>query len=840
MRTLVRDVRCGLRALAETPGVTAVVILSLALGIGANTAIFTLIDAVMLTALPVREPEQLVLYGDGSSRGIMTGLSGRWNIFPYPLYERLREDNQSFVGVCAFRTQLDRLSVRPEGSAGGEPAQLAWGRLVSGNYFSILGVQAALGRTLTPDDDRPEAPPAAVMSYDYWKRRFNLARSAVGQALNVNGTLFTVVGVTPAEFFGESLEVELADIWLPMTLQPRVMQRESFLKNPEINWIHLIGRLKPGVRTEQAQAGVNVIFQQFLRQQAGSRLTPERERELGQSRIVLTPGGAGVSALRSRYSRPLRILLVVVALVLVIACANVANVLLSRAAAREKEISMRLALGASRARLIRQLLTESALLASLGGALGLVFAAWGVRVLVATVSTGSRIVPLNVNPDARILGFTLAVSLLTGFLFGLAPALRATKVELAFALKGGGAGTSGRPRRGLMKSLVVAQVALSLPLLVGAGLFLRTFERLHNQDLGFNRDRTLEVGIDPRIAGYQPEQLDSLYQALLERANRLPGVRVASLSLYSPMSGTNWSGSISVEGYVPPPKKPAGSQWVWVGPRYVETLGMTLLLGRDIGPRDVRGGPKVAVVNETFVRRYLADQSPIGRRFAMGAAAKSHDIEIVGVVKDFKFNDPRQSVWPVAFLPLVQSEMPSARYAAYLEVRTIGDPASAAGAVHQALHEVDKNLPVTGIKTLRRQVEGSLNRERLVASLSSFFGLLALLLACLGLYGVLAYAVSCRFREIGIRMALGACQANVLRMVLREAFCLVLIGAGIGLLAALAVSRFVSSQLYGLKPSDPLTMVTATLVLTAAAALAGYLPARRASRVDPMATLRAE
>lgn len=840
MGSLIQDIRYGGRALAKTPGITAVVILSLALGIGANTAIFTLINAVMLRALPVQNPERLVLYGNGSQRGFVSGLSGRWNIFSYPLYEALRED-PSFQGVCAFRTTLDRMSVRPQGDGGDGPAQLAWGRLVSGNYFSVLGVQAAVGRALTAEDDRPEAPPVAVMGYDYWRRVFHLDRSVVGQVLDLNGMLFTVVGVTPPEFFGESLESELPDFWVPITLQPRVMpQRGSVLKNAGINWTHLMGRLKPGVSIEQAQAGINVTFQQFLRREAGPKLTPHRESEIQRSHIALTPGGGGVSNLRFRYSRPLHILLAVVALVLVIACANVANVLLSRAAAREREISMRLALGAGRRRLVRQLLTESALLATLGGALGMLFAGWTVSLLVAAVSTGSRTIPLNVSPDVRILGFTLVVSLLTGILFGLAPALRATKVDLVSALKEGS--SRGRLRWGLPKALVVSQVALSLPLLAGAGLFLRTLEQLRHQDLGFNGEHVLEVGIDPRIAGYKPDRLDSLYQALLDRVNALPGVRVASLSLYSPMSGDNWSGGISVQGYLPPPTKTASTQWVWVGPRYVETLGMTLLLGRDLGPRDTQTAQKVAVVNEAFVRRYLAGQSPIGRRFAMEVPTKGYDaaIEIVGVVKDFKFNNPRQEYWPVTFLPLSQATFPPARYAANLEVRAIGDPAGVAATVRQALREVDKNLPVTGVKTLSRQIDESLTRERLVASLSSFFGLLALLLACLGLYGVLAHVVVRRSREIGIRMAVGAQQANVLSMMLREALFLVVLGAGIGLPVALGVSHLVSSQLYGLKPFDPPTMVVATLVLTAAAALASYLPARRASRLDPMDTLRAE
>jgi len=843
MNALVQDARYGIRMLAKNPGFTAVAVLTLALGIGANTAIFTLINALLMKELPVQKPEQLVLFGEGRRRGFIgLGTGEQYDVFSYPLYEHLRDNNPSFEGIAAFRTELDRLNVRLQGPGESEPAQLAWGRLVSGNYFTVFAVQAMLGRVLRPEDDQPEAPPAAVISYSYWKRRFRNEPSVVGRVLNVNGILLTVAGVTPPEFFGESVESPLADFWLPVTLQPRLMpERGSVLKDPYVNWLNLLGRLEPGVSLQQAQAGVDVAFRQFLTARAGAHPSSEEQNDIQRSFIKLSPGGSGICSLRFLYSRPLYILMAVVAVVLLIACANVANILLSRAAARQKEISLRLAVGASRSRLLRQLLTESVLLGLLGGAVGALLSAWGVNLLVSMVAGGTGGLPLDVTPDAMVLGFTLAVSLLTGILFGLAPAFRATGGDLAHLLKSGTLGTSPGARWNLSRTLVVSQVALSLLLLVCAGLLIRTLENLAKQDFGFKPEHVLEVGIDPRIAGYKQAQLIPLYQSLLDRMNALPGVRVASLSLYSPMSGDGWGGQISVQGYIPPPNNQADCQWVWVGPRYVETEGMTLLLGRDLGPGDTKGAPQVAVVNERFAQRYLAGQNPIGRRFSMGVPAKNYEIEIVGVAKDFKFNDPWENDGPIAFLPLAQVEGP-ASYAAEIEIRTTTDPTNIAASARRAIQELDKNLPLTSINTLSEQVNERLHKEYLIAKLSSFFGVLALLLACIGLYGLLAYGVARRTNEIGIRMALGAGRWQVLWMVLGESMALAGAGIVIGLALAFAATRFISSklELYGVEPTDPATIAAATLALFAVAVFAGFVPARRATKVTPMEALRYE
>ena len=842
MSTLLADLRYGLRMLARNPGCTAVAVLTLALGIGANTAIFSLMDAVMLKALPVHKPEQLVLFFEGSDEGMRisdgVGEGGRWKYYSYPLYEYLRDHNQFFQGICAFRLGEDRLSVTVVGRPSGESAQEVMGHLVSGNYFSVLGVNAILGRTLSPEDDRPGARPAAVISYGYWKQSFGGDPAVVGKVVDLNGTPFTIVGVTPREFFGERVR-RSPDFWLPMVMQPQIMLRESFLKDPHIYWVNLMGRLKPGAGRQQAQAGVTVQLRQCLTSQAGSQISPHVRKEIEKSYISLAPGGPGISGLRERYSKPLHILMAVVALVLLIACANVANLLLSRAAARHKEISVRLALGASRVRLIRQMLTESLLMAGLGGALGAVFAAWGVRILVSKFTGSSS--RLDVSPDLRVLSFALAICALAAILFGLVPALRSTRVELAPALKASSfsPGATGR-RWSLGKGLVSFQAAMSLLLLVGAGLFVRTLQKLEAEDLGFNRQHVLLVGIDPRLAGYKPAQLAPLYQRLIDRVNALPGVRSASLAAYSLMSGNSSTSNISVEGYTPPPGQDMNIHVNVVGWKYFETAGTPMLLGREMGLQDTASSLKVAVINATMAHDFFGDQNPIGRRFGFGDDPKhSGDIEIVGVAADAKYSNLRQKPEPMVFLPVLQMRGDAA-YVWELELRTAGDPRSAATEVRSALAGIDKGLPATKLKTLSEQVDDSLDQERTISQLSSVFGLLALTLACVGLYGVMAYRVARRTSEMGIRMALGAGSSDVLWMVLREALLLVLAGIAMGIPAAIGAGHLISSMLFGLTPSDPVTISLATLLLVAVAVLAGYLPARRASRVDPMVALRYE
>ncbi|HSB12378.1 MAG TPA: ABC transporter permease [Blastocatellia bacterium] len=832
MRTLWQDLRYGTRLLRKSPGFTIVALLSLALGIGANTAIFTLVNAVLLKSLPVQKPEELLLFDDTPSEGTSVGdpPQEQWVLYSYPAYRYLRDHNESFQTLCAFRSGEARLSVQGEG----ESAQRAQGHLVSGDYFTVLGVNAAMGRVLTPEDDRPAAAPAAVISYGYWKQRLNSDPAAVGRKVLLNGTAFTIVGVMPPQFFGIRVR-RSPDYWLPLAFQPQIEMRESSLEDQKVFWLSLLGRLRPGVSADQAQASMNVLIHQFLAEQTGSELAEERRKSIERSYITLSSGARGLSGLRFFYSEPLKMLMAVVALVLLIACANVGNLLLSRSAGRQLEISMRLALGANRGRLIRQLLTESVLLAALGGGLGVLLAQWGVSALVTLVARTS---PIDVRPDSAVLGFTAGISLFAGILFGLTPALRASKTDLTTALKEKAArGAGGKLRIGLAPALIVSQVALSLVLLVGAGLFARSLVMLAHENLGFNRDNVLLVDVDPRLAGYKSAELIPRYRQLLERVGSLPGVQAATLATYSPISGTRRSSSVSLQGYASQPGEDLVVSDMMVGPRYAETLGLPLLLGREIGPQDTEASPKVAVVNQAFAEYFFHGENPIGHRLGFGDDPKdSADIEIVGVIGDAKYASAREKPQRTVYRPILQVK----DYSANLEIRTQGDPMSLSSAVRSAIAQVDDKLPIVGVTSLEKQFDDSLRQEKLIAQLVSFFGLLALVLACVGLYGVMANTVVRRTNEIGIRMALGAESGRILWMVLRETLVLVTIGIAIGIPVAIGAARLVSSQLFGLTAADPVTLISASLILTAVAALAGYLPARRASRVDPIVALRYE
>lgn len=839
MDHLLKDLRYGLRGLRKRPGFSFVAIITLALGIGANTAIFTLVNAVLLKSLPVSRPDKLVLFTDQAGEGTSmedTPSTGQWRRYSYASYKYLRDHNQSFEDLMAFRSGESRLSVRKTGAESNAPAQRGWGHLVAGNYFSVLGVSAMKGRVLSPSDDSPSAPPAAVLSNTYWQRQLNGDPDVVGKDLVINGTTFTVVGVASPEFFGVRVR-RPPDMWLPLSFHPKIELTRSYLEDNQAYWLTLMGRLKDGVSIEQAQAASTLALRQFLSDQAGSQLTEERQKGIQNTHTALFPGAGGISGLRTRYSKPLQMLMAIVGMVLLIACANVGSLLLSRSASRKAEISLRMALGATRLRIVRQLFTESMLLALIGGVVGVVLSHWGVKLLVSLVT---RDAPLDTRPDLFILLFTAGVSIVAGIIFGLVPAVRGSKSDLASAMKEKTKTGSGRLRLNLSSGLVVAQVALSMVLLTGAGLFARSLLNLQQEDVGFNRANVLLVGIDPRLAGYKPLELSSLYQRLVDRLSAVPNVSSVTMATYSPMSGTNRTSSIQVPGYTAQPGENLAVQDILTGPRYADTLGVPILRGREINERDTAASGRIAVVNETFAAHYFKDQNPIGRTFTFDDETdKGEQIEIVGVIGDIKSQDPREQAEATVYRPILQIQDESA-YSVNIHIRTLADPSGVAPVARQAINEVDDKLPIYGVITLSDQMQERLQHERLIAQLVSFFGVLALLLACIGLYGVMAQGVARRTNEIGIRIALGARGKSILWLVLREVLLLVMIGLAIGIPVALLATRLISSQLFGLSGNDPLTLLGAAVVLTFVALIAGFLPARRASRVNPLVALRYE
>jgi predicted permease len=829
---LTLDVSYSLRTLRKSLGFTAVVALTLALGIGANTAMFSLIDALLLKDLPVRQPEELVLL----SRS-----------FSYPGIRILREYDQVTTGLVAFTPV--RLGVSIAGQV--EPAAL--GHLVSGNYFSVLGVNPILGRLIGADDDRaPGAHPVAVISHGYWRRQFGSDPAIIGKTISLAGMSFTIIGVTPPEFFG--VEVGSSpDIFAPVMMAPQLMpaggpiaKEEPLLEHIGYEIFQVFGRLKPGVTETQAVAGLEPPFRQIreaLAKKYANHFDARVSQQYLQENLAVTSFSKGLSQLRRQFSRPLQILMAVVALVLLIACANVANLLLARASGRRKEIALRLCLGAGRPRLIRQMLTESLLLGFMGGALGLLFASWGRQLLLAFMSSGLTPIALEARTDYRVLGFTGGVSIWTAILFGLTPALRATRVDLTPALKDIAPSLSGATfRMRLGKVLVVSQVAMSLILIAGAGLFIRTLYNLNHQHTGFNPENVLAVRVEPRGSNdlhTNVAKLSQIYSALIERVSMLPGVKSATMSNPSPFSWGRFN-AISFPSRLLVNGKPSADHddenpalLAQVYPRYFDTLGISLLAGRDIQLTDCsRDAPEVAVISKTLARRLYQNADPIGSRLGQ----RGRDYEVIGVVEDVKYGTLREENASVIYFPFPNGQ--TGRGQMTLQARTTGESSALISAIRAEAQRIDDTMAINDVKPLSSFIAASIVRERLLTALMSFFGLMAMLLAAIGLYGVIAYSVSQRTYEIGVRMALGAQRRDVIGLIMRETMMLVIIGVSIGLSAALGATRMVAGLLYGLAPNDPLTIALAGLLLLAVAALAGYLPARRASRVDPMLALR--
>jgi len=814
---IVQDIRFALRHLLKNPAFTCVAVLSLVLGIGANTAIFSLVDAVMVKMLPVRDPEQLVALDSFTQRGEQRD-------FSYPLFKYLRERKSSFSGVLAASDGTSRMAMKMPSSDDTEQVEV---QMVSGEYFQVLGVDAFVGRLLTAEDDQAAgANPVAVLSYNLWQRRFGGEFSVIGQTITVKDQPLTVIGVAPAKFFGEAVG-RAPDVWTPLTMQPSLQKGQSYLESPNISWLRIMGRLKTGLNQNQANAEVNNVVWQLK-----NELNDLGKSALNIAKIDMLSGAQGLAEFRSRFAKPLRILMAVVALVLLIACANVANLLLARATARQKEVAVRHAIGAGRFRLIRQFLTESLILATFGGVLGLLFAWWGSRALLILVSGDSSPIPIDVTPNVRILSFTFAVSVLTALLFGLAPAWIITRPNVSSALK---VTTPARPRLGLSRLLVVSQVTFSLLLLIGAGLFLKTLHNLRTINLGFQADQLIQARISPRSSGYKPEQYPELNKRLIERLNSTPGIRSASVAGSGFRSGSSRTCCIAVEGYTPGKDEDRQIQVLEVAPGYFSTIGLPLLMGRDFTPSEVENKPgvfpKLAIINETMAHRYYGQANPVGRRFGWGDEKVVYDTEIVGVARDANYGNLREKTKSLIYYPSEGGTL--------LVVRAGLDSSTLVSTIRNEIMTVDKTLEPF-ISTVPQLRDEALVQERMLAKLSSFFGLLALLLAGIGLYGVMSYDVVRRTREIGVRMAVGARGLDVLGMILREALWLVIAGVLLGLLVALMTMKVIASLLFGLEPTDPLTLVMATVVMLAIAAFAGWLPAWRAARIDPVFALRHE
>jgi predicted permease len=862
-----RDLRYGLRMLLKHKGFTLVAVLSLALGIGANTALFSVVDAVLLQTLPVTEPERLVVFEWQAGRSFrVNGMSGTSHVpgppdarglslFRYEVFEKMRQvraqsSDSPLSDFFAFAPIHELTAVVDQ------EAEIINGQAVSGGYYAGLKLQPSVGRGITDEDDKPGAAPVVVLTHQFWRERFGADPAVIGQPLKLNKQSFTIIGVTPPAFTG-TLQVDYhPDVTIALACEPLVQGANSILgtaKEPGMWWLNLMGRLKPGATFEQARDSLNGTFQTEALELMPPPRKANQPAQLDRKdypRLIAESGSRGMLDKRRVYTPTIYGLFIVVALVLLIACANVANLLLARAALRSAEINVRLAVGAGRWRLVRQLLTESVLLAALGGAVGVLFAYWGKGVLMALTDNDAKFLPSGVDLSLnwRVLGFTLAISLLTGVIFGLAPAWRATSLDLATSLKQSRRTTSAVSR--LSKGLIVAQVALSLLLLVGAGLFIRTLYNLQRVNLGFNQENLLVFTLQPEQSGYKGEQLLQFYQQLFARLDNLPGVRAATFGKVALIAEDNWFNDFLLPGETAETAVERDTMRQMVRENYFATMEIPLRHGRVFTAQDDERAPKVALVSETFARKFFPNENVLGKRVTI--LDHKREIEIVGVVADTKYMSQREEMQPLFYTPWRQESADIG--AMHFTLRTAGEPTALAAAVRQVVRQLDSNLPVTDLGTQTARSQATLARERLSARLLIFFGGLALLLAAIGLSGVLAYSVAQRTNEIGIRMALGAQTANVLRLIVWQGMKLVLFGLTVGALSGYGLKRLLAGQyfaedawqrqmaeqLYGVTGTDPLTFGVIAGLLTIVALVACWLPARKAAKVDPLVALRYE
>jgi predicted permease len=833
-----QDIRHAIRVLVATPGFTAVAVLSLALGIGANTAIFSLVNNVLMTTLPVRNAQELVMLTDPAAQGVSIGAQdGERSLLTYHEFRELQAQTGTFASMMASGSSLQRTEARV---AGGQPEEISV-RLVSSSYFATLGVSALIGQAFDAGQEAaPGTSPYAVISHEFWQRRFGGRSDALGQSVAFRGGVVSVTGVMPASFFGETVG-ERPDVWVPLAMQVTVLPGRDWLRDKpgsveKVMWLHVFARLAPGVSPDRAQAHANVVFQQELTAYYGSMGDAEKRKQFLDQRLVLKRAATGASSLRDNFSEPLFVLLGAAGLVLLIACSNLGNLLLARATARSREMAVRLALGASRGRLVRQLMTESLCLAGIGGIAGLVLAFALRQGLLQLVSDT---IALPAALDFRLLGFVFLLTLLAGLALGLLPSMRITKTQAVTGLREQGRGIAGSVawlRVG--KLVIVGQLALSLPLLVGAGLLVRTLLNLQHIDLGYSKDQLVTVRVDAQAAGYDVARQSTAFEALRARIRALPGVRGVTYSNNGLFGGSDNGDQIIVEGYTPTGRGDKGSRYDAVGPGYFTTLGIPVLLGREITEEDRAGGRMVCVINETFAKRFFSGRSPIGLHVTQTYADERHTYEVVGVVKDSRQNRLRGEIEHRFYTPISQ---PAASVESVtLIMRPSGDGSGVLSDARRVIQQAEPNMAIARAGTVASLVDTRIVQDRLLARLSIAFGVVAVLLAAIGLYGVLSYGVARRTNEIGIRKALGAREGTLIAMILRETGWLVIAGIIAGGAASVAALRLITSRLYGLSPNDPATFAFGILSLTLVAAIATWLPAHRASRVDPLVALRQE
>jgi predicted permease len=849
METLFQDLRYALRQLRKAPGFTITAVMTLALGIGANTAIFTLVQGILLRTLPVSNPAQLYRIGDTDNCCVNGGYvrdNGDFDIFSYDLYLHLKESAPEFEQLAAMQAGQPEFSVR----RGNEMGKSLHGEFVSGNYFSTFGVGAFLGRGLGETDDTPASAPATVVSYSTWRTEFYSDPSLVGSTINIQARPFTVVGVAPPGFFGDRVTDTPPDFWMPLATEPYVEGDNSILHHADLHWLYALGRVRPGTSIGALQAKLSVALRHWM----GTRQVYTENggaAEIPKQHVVITPDGGGIQNLQQEAGQGLKMLMILAGVVLLIACANIANLLLAQATTRSADLAMRTALGAGRHRLIRQILTETVLLSCIGGLAGLAVAYGGSRVILALAFPDATNLPVDASPSWSVLGFAFLVSLVTGVLIGSAPVWFSFHTHPVEALRG--ANRSTKDRSSLpQKAMVVMQAALSVVLLAGAILMTKSLTNLEKQNFGVATANRYVLHLDPAGAGYTPERLPGLYRQLEDRFSALPGVASIGLALYSPLEGDNWSDCIIQQGHpAPRPGDKCNATWDRVNPHFLDTIGVPILRGRGITDQDTATSQPVAVVNQTFVKRFYPNEDPLGKHFGVDLPEYSSSFEIVGVFADFKMNNPREPVRPVFLRPLPQ------RYTGFKEPEIVtGETRSlyidsillsfsapqqnVEGLLRRTLADIDPNLTVVDLRPFEAQVVGNFNEERIIARLTSLFGILALILASVGLYGVMSYFVARRTSEIGVRMALGASRSGVLALVLRGALWQIFVGLAVGIPAALLAGQLMASQLYGVGSYDPIAFAGATLILGLCATAAGFIPASRAASIEPMRALRTE